>query len=80
MSDKASIKSRIKTLKAILYIVILLWLIILIYTIYDFIANDINPMLVLALVILVSSMTIISQLKKFQNKKLADLENSNDEV
>ncbi len=80
MSDKASIKSRIKTLKAILYIVILLWLIILIYTIYDFIANDINPMLVLALVILVSSMTIISQLKKFQNKKLADLENSNEEV
>lgn len=77
MSDKASIKSRIKTLKAILYIVILLWLIILIYTIYDFIANDINPMLVLALVILVSSMTIISQLKKFQEKKLSDLENSN---
>jgi hypothetical protein len=54
----------------------LVWLILLIYTIYDFITNEINTMLVLALVLLVSSMTIISRLKKFQQKKLADFENS----
>jgi hypothetical protein len=57
----------------------LVWLVLLIYTIYDFITNDINPMLVLALVLLVSSMTIISQLKKFQQKKLSDLENPDED-
>lgn len=75
MKNTKTIKSRIKTLKAILYIVMLFWLIILIYTIYDFIANEINPYLVLALILLVTSMTIIRQLKAAQEKKLAEMEN-----
>ena len=70
-----TLKSRIKTLKAILYTVMFFWLVILIYTIYDFITNEINPYLVLALILLVTSMTIIRQLKIVQEKKLAEMEN-----
>ncbi len=77
MKNKESLKSSIKTLKAILYVVMLFWLIILIYTIYDFINNEINPYLVLVLILMVTSMTIIRQLKVVQEKKLAELENDN---
>lgn len=70
MKDKTTIKSRIKTLKAILYTVMFFWLVILIYTIYDFIVDGINPYLVLALILLVTSMSIIKLLKKAQEKKL----------
>ena len=51
MKDKTTIKSRIKTLKAILYTVMFFWLVILIYTIYDLLQNEINPYLVLALIL-----------------------------
>jgi hypothetical protein len=70
-----TLKSRIKTLKAILYTVMFFWLVFLIYTIYDFITNEINPYLVLALILLVTSMTIIRQIKVVQEKKLAEMEN-----
>ncbi|MBS3737467.1 hypothetical protein [Mesohalobacter halotolerans] len=70
-----TLKSRIKTLKAILYTVMFFWLVILIYTTYDFITNEINPYLVLALILLVTSMTIIRQIKVVQEKKLAEMEN-----
>lgn len=70
MKDKTTIKSRIKTLKAILYTVMFFWLVILVYTIYDFIVDGINPYLVLALILLVTSMSIIKLLKKAQEKKL----------
>lgn len=75
MDEYKIIKSRIKTLKAILYLVMLVWFMILCYTIYDFIIDEINPFLVLALVLLVSSMSIIKLLKSAQDKKLKDLEN-----
>lgn len=71
-------KSSIKVLKAIMYIVMLFWLVILIYTIYDFINNGIDPYLVLALILLVTSMTIIRQIKAAQEKKLANMENGDD--
>lgn len=79
MEEHKMVKSRIKILKAILYIIMLVWLVLLVYTIYDFIVREINPFLILALVLLVSSMTIISQVKRFQQKKLSDLENADNE-
>ncbi|MGX1023035.1 hypothetical protein [Flavobacterium sp. CS20] len=78
MKTKKTLKSRIKTLKAILYVVMLFWVVILIYTIYDFIINEINPYLVLALILLVTSMTIIRQIKAAQEKKLSELEDNKD--
>jgi len=78
MDDYKIIKSRIKTLKAILYAVMLVWIALLVYTIYDFMSNEVNPMLVLALVLIVTSMTIISRLKKVQVKKLAELDQAED--
>lgn len=78
METKKTFKSRIKTLKAILYVVMLFWVVILIYTIYDFIINEINPYLVLALILLVTSMTIIRQIKAAQEKKLSELEDNKD--
>lgn len=74
MEKQHNIKSKIKTLKTILYIVMLVWIIILAYTIYDFFSNEINPVLVVTLTLLVSSMLIISQLKKVQEKKLSELD------
>jgi membrane protein YdbS with pleckstrin-like domain len=71
-----TIKSRIKTLKAIFYIVMLVWLVVLVYTLYETFTDEINPMLAIALIVLVSSMFIISQLRKFQEKKLSELENN----
>jgi len=79
MKEKTIIKSRIKTLKAILYTVMFFWLVILIYTIYDFVQNEINPYLVLALILLVSSMSVISRLKSAQQKKLSELQKEEDE-
>lgn len=76
MEDKKLIQSRIKTLKAILYIVMLVWIVLLVYTIYDFFSDEINPFLVLALTLLVSSMLIISRLRKVQQQKLSELDNS----
>lgn len=78
MKTIKTLKSRIKTLKAILYTVMFFWLVILIYTIYDFITNEINPYLVLALILLVTSMTIIRQIKAAQEKKLSELEDHKD--
>ncbi len=78
MKTKKTLKSSIKTLKAILYTVMFFWLVILIYTIYDFITNEINPYLVLALILLVTSMTIIRQIKAAQEKKLSELEDNKD--
>jgi len=75
MKTKKSLASSIKTLKAILYVVMFFWLVILIYTIYDFITNEINPYLVLALILLVTSMTVIRQIKAAQEKKLSEMEN-----
>ena len=72
MKDKTTIKSRIKTLKAILYTVMFFWLVILAYTIYDYVVDGINPYLVLALILLVTSMSIIKQLKNAQEKKLSE--------
>lgn len=77
MENKKTLNSRIKTLKAILYTVMFFWMVILIYTIYDFITNEINPYLVLALILLVTSMTIIRQIKVVQEKKLSEMENDN---
>lgn len=74
MKDKTTIKSRIKTLKAILYTVMFFWLVILIYTIYDFINNDLDLALIIALMLLVSSMMVISRLKSEQQKKLKELD------
>ena len=68
-------RSRIKTLKAIFYTIMLVWLFVLGYTLYDAFTSEINPALALTLILIVSSMFIISQLRKFQEKKLADLEN-----
>ena len=78
MEEKTTIKSRIKTLKAILYTVMFFWLVILIYTIYDFTQNEINVYLVLALILLVSSMSVISRFKSVQQKKLLELEEENE--
>ena len=78
MKDKTTIKSRIKTLKAILYTVMFFWLVILIYTIYDYIVDGINPYLVLALILLVTSMSIVKQLKSAQQNKLSALEEKED--
>jgi Kef-type K+ transport system membrane component KefB len=78
MKEQEVIKSRIKALKVFLYLVMLVWIIMLVYTIYDFISNEINPMLVLALVLIVTSMTIISRLKSVQVKKLEELNNTED--
>ena len=78
MKDKTTIKSRIKTLKAILYTVMFFWLVILIYTVYDFINNDLDLVLVIALMLLVSSMMIISRLKNEQQKKLKELDQDNE--
>lgn len=72
MEDKKTIKARIKTLKAILYTIMFVWLVILIYTIYDFIADGMNPYLVLALILLVSSMSVIRRLKNAQEKRLSE--------
>lgn len=78
MKEKTIIKSRIKTLKAILYTVMFFWLVILVYTIYDYIVDGINPYLVLALILLVTSMSIVKQLKSAQQKKLLALEEKED--
>lgn len=78
MEEQHIIKSKIKTLKTILYIVMLVWIIILTYTIYDFFSNEINPILVVILSLLVSSMLIISQLKKVQENKLSELDHKDE--
>jgi uncharacterized membrane protein YkvI len=77
MEDSKTVKARIKTLKAIFYIIMLVWLFVLGYTLYDAIVDEINPVLALVLIMLVSAMFILSQLRKFQEKKLSELEDKN---
>jgi putative Mn2+ efflux pump MntP len=74
MDDVKTIKSRIKTFKAIFYMVMLVWLVILIYTLFEAFTSEINPVLAIALIVLVSAMFILSQLRKFQENKLKKLE------
>jgi len=75
MVEKRIIKSKIKTLKAILYVVMLVWVLILAYTVYDFFSEgNINPYLVLVLILMVSAMSVVKLLKSAQQKKLSESE------
>ena len=69
------IKSRIKTLKAIFYIIMLVWVFVLGYALYEAFTTEINPLLAITLIVLVSAMFVISQLRRFQEKNLAEKEN-----
>jgi len=71
MVEQPIIKSKIKTLKAILYIIMLVWILMLAYTVYDFFSKgNINPYVVLVLILMVSAVSVVRLLKSTQQKKI----------
>lgn len=72
--DLEALKSRAKTLKAILYFTFLVWLFYLSYIIYEMVNGEFDSLLVVGTFPIVAAIIIIGQMKSKTRKKIEAIE------